>query len=148
MARNNVTVLAIVAIFCLGSLFMLANPLNLGAYDPPSQHGGVSHIVMFQFKDTASADAIAEANRQMIALKDTCIDPITRKPYIRSMTGGRDNSIEGLQNGVSYAFVVKFDSLEKRDYYVKVDPSHQAFLQVAGSVIEKAIVVDFADGLF
>jgi hypothetical protein len=62
MARNNVTVLAIVAIFCLGSLFMLANPLNLGAYDPPPRHGGVTHIVMFQYKATAAADAIAEVS--------------------------------------------------------------------------------------
>ncbi|KAH8902844.1 hypothetical protein BR93DRAFT_953632 [Coniochaeta sp. PMI_546] len=103
---------------------------------------------MFQFKDTVAADAIAETNRRMLALKDTCIDPVTQKPYIRSLTGGRDNSIEGLQNGISYAFVVEFDSLEKRDYYVKVDPSHKAFLQVAGSVLEKAIVVDFTDGVF
>lgn len=60
MARNNVAVLAIVAVFCLGSLFLLANPLALGAYDPPPRHGGVTHIVMFQFKDTAAADAVAE----------------------------------------------------------------------------------------
>ncbi len=44
--------------------------------------------------------------------------------------------------------MVEFDSLEKRDYYVKVDPSHKAFLQGAHSVLEKAIVVDFTDGLF
>lgn len=33
----------------------------------------------------------------MLALKDTCIDPITQKPYIRSLVGGKDSSIEGLQ---------------------------------------------------
>lgn len=60
MARNNVAVLAIVAVFCLASLFLLANPLDLGAHDPPPRHGGVTHIVMFQFKDSAAADAVAE----------------------------------------------------------------------------------------
>jgi hypothetical protein len=42
---------------------------------------------------------------------------------------------------------VEFDSLEKRDYYVKTDPSHKAFLQSVGPVLEKAIVVDFTDGI-
>ena len=52
-----------------------------------------------------------------------------------------------MENGVSYAFVVEFDSPEKRDYYVKTDPSHKAFLEGAGPVLEKAIVVDFTDGV-
>jgi len=60
MARNNAMCLAVVAIFCLGSLFTLANPLGLGAYDSPSRHGGVTHIVMFQFKETVAVDAIKE----------------------------------------------------------------------------------------
>lgn len=115
-ARNNVAVLAIVAILSLGSLFMLANPLNLGAYDPPSRHGRVTHLVMFQFKDTAATDAIEEVSRlglccalrsrtdrhprrtaKCLLSKDTCIDPVTQNPYIRSLAGGKSNSIEGMQ---------------------------------------------------
>ena len=33
----------------------------------------------------------------MFALKKSCIHPSTRYPYIKSITGGRDNSIEDLQ---------------------------------------------------
>jgi len=63
MARNNVTFVAIVAVVCLGSLFMLANPLSLGTYDPPSSgHGSVTHLVLFQYKDDAAASVIAQVN--------------------------------------------------------------------------------------
>ncbi|KAB5559572.1 stress responsive A/B barrel domain-containing protein [Coniochaeta sp. 2T2.1] len=149
MARNNVTILAIIGIFCLGSLFMLANPLSLGTYDPPSsRHGAVTHLVLFQYKDDAAADVIAQTNKQMLALKNTCLDPVTKKPYILSVTGGKDNSIEDRTSGISYAFIVEFDSPEKRNYYVNTDPSHQAFKAAAGGIIEKAIVVDFSDGKF
>ena len=33
----------------------------------------------------------------MLGLKNSCIHPTSQKPYIRSLTGGRDNSPEGLQ---------------------------------------------------
>jgi len=33
----------------------------------------------------------------MLALKDTCVHPGSNKPYILSLKGGKDNSIEGKQ---------------------------------------------------
>lgn len=33
----------------------------------------------------------------MLGLKDKCIHPTSQKPYIKSFTGGKDNSPEGLQ---------------------------------------------------
>jgi hypothetical protein len=36
----------------------------------------------------------------MIALKDDCVSPTSKSAYIQSITGGKDNSKEGLQ--VSY----------------------------------------------
>ena len=62
MARNNATCVALIALICIGSLFMLANPLNIGAYDPPVLRGGVTHVVLFQFKETGAADAIADVS--------------------------------------------------------------------------------------
>lgn len=38
---------------------------------------------------------------QMLALKNNCVHPETKKPYITSVTGGKDNSIEGAQVRVS-----------------------------------------------
>lgn len=33
----------------------------------------------------------------MLALKDECMHPVNGKPYIKTSTGGQDNSIEDLQ---------------------------------------------------
>lgn len=101
----------------------------------------------------------------MLGLKDTCVHPTSAKPYILSFTGGKDNSPEGAQvgicslleilrdltasqNGITHAFSVEFESTEDRDYYVKSDPAHQAFIAFAGTVVEKAIVVDYTPGAF
>jgi len=56
--------------------------------------------------------------------------------------------LTGLQEGISYAFIVQFDSNEDRDYYVNDDPVHQAFKYAAGKHLEKAVVVDFQEGVF
>jgi TFIIF-interacting CTD phosphatase-like protein len=84
----------------------------------------------------------------MLALKDSCVHPTTQKPYIKSASGGTDNSPEGIQNGFTHAFIVEFESTEDRDYYVNDDPSHDEFKTLAGKVLEKAQVIDFIDGAF
>lgn len=53
-----------------------------------------------------------------------------------------------IQNGITHAFVVEFSSAEDRDYYVREDPTHKAFVQSLDGVIEKAQVIDFTDGVF
>lgn len=42
----------------------------------------------------------------MIALKENCVNPSTQKPYIVSLKGGRDNSVEGKQVCVSLSLSV------------------------------------------
>lgn len=84
----------------------------------------------------------------MLALKEKCVNPTTGKPYIVSSKGGLDNSIEGLQGGITHAFVVEFESDEDRDYYVNKDPAHAAFVKSLGGIIEKAQVIDFSAGVF
>jgi hypothetical protein len=103
---------------------------------------------------------------KFFGLKKSCVHPDTRRPYILSITGGKDISIESLQvpetlgsaitqasdihqqNGMSHAFILRFNSNEDRDYYVKEDPAHQAFKDAASAVIEKTLVVDFQEGVF
>lgn len=43
----------------------------------------------------------------MLALKEKCVKPDTKAPYIKSVKGGKDKSIEGLQvstTGASWTF--------------------------------------------
>ena len=108
----------------------------------------VKHIVLFQFKADAPPEAVQDVCTSMVALKDECLHPASQTPYIKSMSGGKDNSPENLQNGIQYAFVAEFESLEDRNYYVAEDPVHQSFVKRAGQIIEKAIVVDYTIGAF
>ena len=55
------------------------------------------HTVQFAFKPSLTAAKIAELGAAFLSLKDKCLDPDTKRPYILSLTGGRDNSPEGLQ---------------------------------------------------
>ena len=52
------------------------------------------------------------------------------------------------QNGITHAFVVVFESVEDRDYYVKTDPAHHAFIEFVGPHVEKVNVVDYSEGQF
>ncbi|KAL5362636.1 hypothetical protein BJX96DRAFT_154282 [Aspergillus floccosus] len=108
----------------------------------------VTHIVLFQFKADATPEVVKDVCSRMLALKDECIHPTSQKPYIKFSSGGADNSPEGIQNGITHAFVVEFASAADRDYYVKEDPTHQEFVRSLGGVIEKAQVIDFTPGVF
>ncbi|KAK0726248.1 stress responsive A/B barrel domain-containing protein [Apiosordaria backusii] len=108
----------------------------------------VTHTVLFQIKADAEPKDVKAACDRFLALKDSCLHPTNNAPYIKSIKGGKDNSPEGLQNGITHGFVVEFSSVEDRDYYVSTDPSHQAFVQSIGNLVEKAIVVDFVDGVY
>lgn len=98
---------------------------------------------------------------------------MAQQPYIRKISGGRDNSPEGLQvgdrppkradktpdswqkltqmvtqGGLTHAFVVEFESAAERDYYVNLDPIHQTFKKDIEPFVEKVTVVDFTNGAF
>jgi hypothetical protein len=85
---------------------------------------------------------------KFFGLKKSCVHPDTRRPYIVSVTGGVDTSIEHAQDGLSHAFILRFTSKDDRDYYVKDDPAHQAFKEAAAAVVEKTVVLDFQEGVF
>ena len=84
----------------------------------------------------------------MLALKDRCVKPDTKQPYIQSFVGGKDNSPEGMQQGLTHIFIVEFASAEDRNYYVDTDPAHRAFVEKHAPSLAKAQVVDFTPGVF
>ncbi|CAM1509130.1 Fc.00g028690.m01.CDS01 [Cosmosporella sp. VM-42] len=108
----------------------------------------ITHIVLFQFKPELSTADVKTVNDNMLALKTKCIHPDTGKPYIKASSGGINNSIEGMADGITHAFVVEFESVEDRDYYVKKDPEHLAFIKSLGGVLVKPQVIDFTPGVF
>ncbi|KAI1761487.1 hypothetical protein GGR53DRAFT_23813 [Hypoxylon sp. FL1150] len=108
----------------------------------------VTHIVSFQFKEGSSPSLVKELVDRMFALKDTCLHPKTGKPYIVSASGGRDNSVQGLQNGLTHVFVVNFKDKEDRNYYAQEDPVHLEFVKWSGDVVSQVLAIDYADGDF
>ncbi|KAK4221445.1 hypothetical protein QBC38DRAFT_492056 [Podospora fimiseda] len=108
----------------------------------------IVHTVLFQFKADATPEEVKAACDHFVALKDSCVHPTLNTPYIKSLRGGKDNSPERLQNGITHGFVIEFESVEDRDYYVATGPAHQAFVKSIGDVVIKAIVVDFEDGVY
>jgi len=84
----------------------------------------------------------------MLGLAHECTHPTTKKTYIKTAAGGKDNSPEGHQGGMTHGFVVYFENTEDRDYYVYKDPAHQEFVKSIGSVIQGVRVVDFEPGVF
>lgn len=85
---------------------------------------------------------------KMLALRDQCIHPQTQKPYVKMGIGGRDNSPEGLQGGITHAFVSEFENEQDREYYLHKDPAHLAFVSGLDGIVSKAQVIDFTPGTF
>ncbi|KAF2454707.1 stress responsive A/B barrel domain-containing protein [Lineolata rhizophorae] len=108
----------------------------------------IIHIVMFQFKNSASADEVQDACSRMLALRDTCVHPTSKQPYIKTAMGGRDNSPEGMQGGLTHAFIVEFSNEEDRRYYLEEDAAHQAFVASIKDMLAQLRVVDFTPGVF
>ncbi|PLB44826.1 stress responsive A/B barrel domain-containing protein [Aspergillus steynii IBT 23096] len=104
----------------------------------------VTHIVMLQFKPDVSSLDVEEVCQRMLGLKEGCIHPETKKPYIKSLTGGKDISNEGLQNGYSHSFVAIFENVADRDYYCQKDPHHSVFAGDIGKCVQNVQVLDFA----
>ncbi|KAK6064469.1 stress responsive A/B barrel domain-containing protein [Seiridium cupressi] len=105
---------------------------------------GLTHIVMYQVKLASTPEMVKELIDRMFALKQTCLHANSGKPYILSTTGGRDNSVQGLQGGLTHAFVVTFSNEEDRNYYALEDPVHLDFVKWSEDVVEKVVAVDFA----
>lgn len=83
------------------------------------------------------------------------VDYWWKRYFYRGPAGTRDPGSATIQasdmrqqNGMSHAFILRFNTNEERDYYVKEDPAHQAFKEAAAAVVEKTIVVDFQEGVF
>ncbi|KAI1483716.1 hypothetical protein K445DRAFT_24351 [Daldinia sp. EC12] len=109
---------------------------------------GIFHVVMFKFKDLVPPEEVKAACDRMLALGSKCVHPTSQKPYIKVHGGGKDNSPEGKQQGMTHVFVFEFESEEDREYYLNKDPAHTEFATGVINLIEKLQAVDFTPGEF
>ncbi|KAL7913867.1 hypothetical protein GGI35DRAFT_438815 [Trichoderma velutinum] len=108
----------------------------------------IIHLVLVSFKADATPEAIADANAGLLALKDKCLHATTKTPYIKSITGGTNNSPEGHNNGLTHGFSIEFNSFDDRAYYLKEDPAHLGLVAKLVPIIEKLTVFDYEAGVF
>ncbi len=93
------------------------------------------HVVLFKYKESATAEDIAKIEQTFAALPG-------KIPQIRSYEWGTNNSPEGLDKGFTHCFFLTFDSEEDRAIYLP-HPDHKAFGSVLGPHLEDVLVLDY-----
>jgi hypothetical protein len=101
----------------------------------PTPKGMLRHVVLFKFKDGTSPDKIAEIEKAFAALP-------SKIDTIRGFEWGTNNSPEGLDQGLTHAFLVTFADTKGRDVYLP-HPAHKQFVDLLKPHLEKAVVVDY-----
>lgn len=105
------------------------------AQNNPKPDQLLRHVVLFKFKDTASAAGVKQVEDAFYALKG-------KISLIRDFEWGTNNSPENLNQGFTHCFFASFASEKDRDDYL-VHPDHKAFVQVLLPYLDKALVVDY-----
>jgi len=93
------------------------------------------HVVLFKFKDDASAADIQKVEDAFKQLKP-------KISLIKDFEFGKNNSPENLNQGFTHCFFVTFETEKDRDDYL-VHPAHKAFVEILKPYLDKALVVDY-----
>ena len=95
----------------------------------------VRHVVLFKFKDAATADQIKSVEQGFAALPG-------KIKQIKAFEWGMNVSPENLSQGFTHCFMVTFGNEADRDAYI-VHPAHKEFASSLGPVLDKVLVVDY-----
>ena len=93
------------------------------------------HVVLFKFKEGASAEDIKRVEEAFAALPDKIKE-------IRGFEWGINNSPENHDKGYTHCFLLTFDSEEGRAVYLP-HPAHQEFGKLVGPLLDDVHVIDY-----
>jgi hypothetical protein len=96
------------------------------------------HVVLFKFKDSASASGIKQVEDAFRALP-------SKIKEIAALEWGTNNSPENLNQGFTHCFFVSFNSEKDREVYLP-HPAHKAFVDVLMPHLDKVLVIDYWAG--
>jgi len=102
---------------------------------PATQATSLRHVVLFSFKNTATAE-------QVNAIVSGFSNLPGAIPGIVAYEWGTNVSPEGLNDGFTHCFTLTFAKAEDRDAYL-VHPAHQAFVSTLGASLERSLVLDY-----
>ena len=95
----------------------------------------VQHIALFRFKPGTAAETIQRATDDLRRLSKVI-------PGITDFSIGTNNSPEGLADGLTHGFVMKFKDAAARDAYLP-HPEHEKFKSFVRPHIERVVVFDY-----
>ena len=124
--------LALSQIICIFAWMISTSPSALGDEAASPQ---IRHLVCLKFKETATADQIAEIEKRFPLLKES-IEGIV------SIEWGTNNSPEGLNKGFTHCFIVTFHNDAARSSYLP-HPNHQGFVDILKPLLEDVFVIDY-----
>jgi Stress responsive A/B Barrel Domain len=93
------------------------------------------HVVLFKFKETSSAEDVKKVEDAFRALP-------SKIKEVKSFEWGKNNSPEGINDGLTHCFFVTFASEKDREAYLP-HPEHKAFVEVLKPHLDKVVVVDY-----
>lgn len=93
------------------------------------------HVVLFKFKDSASASDIKKVEDAFRMLP-------SKIKEIKAFEWGMNNSPEKLNDGFTHCFLVSFSSEADREIYLP-HAEHQAFVNVLRPYLDKVLVIDY-----
>lgn len=108
---------------------------TMAAAQKTSQEKLLRHVVLFKFKDSASAADIKKVEDAFRALP-------SKIKEVKAFEWGANNSPEGLNQGFTHCFFVSFASEKDRAAYLP-HPAHLAFVDVLKPYLDKALVIDY-----
>ncbi len=97
--------------------------------------GKIRHVVMFKFKDDATAEQVAAIEKHFAQLKHDI-------PEIVDYEWGTNNSPEGLADGFTHCFLVTFNNDAGRAIYLP-HPAHKDFVTHLKPILDKVMVIDY-----
>ncbi|WP_425396908.1 Dabb family protein [Aeoliella sp.] len=100
--------------------------------------GMIRHVVLFEFKEDAPAEKVAEIEKAFAALPEKIEE-------IADLEWGKNNSPEGLNKGFTHCFLISFDSEADRAAYLP-HPDHKAFANLLRPHLKDVLVVDYTLG--
>jgi Stress responsive A/B Barrel Domain len=93
------------------------------------------HVVLFKFKDNASAADVKKVEEAFAQLP-------SKIKEIADFEWGLNNSPENINQGFTHCFFVSFKSEKDRAVYLP-HPAHSAFVDVLKPHLDKVLVIDY-----
>ncbi len=123
----------------VGLLILAVVASSLKAWEPATGKkpnlGKLRHVVMFKFKNDASAEEVKKIEDAFRALP-------SKVPEVVDFEWGTNNSPEKLADGFTHCFLVTFNDTKGRDVYLP-HPAHKEFAALLTPLLDKVLVIDY-----